>query len=915
MFGVSKALGAGQAKTYYTRHFAHERSNYYAEGRAFDGVWIGRLAAAWGLEGQANQRQYDRLADGRHPITNEQLVQHQTQRTHRDRHGNVRTTMEHRAGWDATVSAPKSFSVSAYVGGDHRLIEDHLAASDLAFQYWERFAQAKLGGSRAPETTRQLVGVRFDHTNSRPVKGYPAPQMHSHYVVFNLTEDRDHEAWPLQSQELFAAQAAAKRIYQNALAIRAQARGYAIERGAYGEPEIVGYSPEYLQAESPRRMQILQALAEMKRSGAAAAEIAAHRTREPKLNLSGEHVRTLHQETAHDYGDQPQQVVARARARGPIPLRANRTSADEAITFAKLRETEREAVVDERDLVAAALVRTMGDRTPEEILEAFERRVQTPEFVPIRGKPWNPARQFTTPEMQRLETDNIVRMLEGRHGDRRPLVDPSILRDVEAHDTDHTADQQAALRKILSGPDQYQGLDGVAGGGKTRVLATLHDAVTRQGYTVMGVAPTSPAAELLADAGLPSMTLQRYLEQPQNRRPSFLVVDESSLASTVMVHRLIDTRRPQDRVLLVGDVRQHEAVDAGRPYAQLIAAGLSTARLETIHRQTDLELRQDVQLLADGHVKPALARLDDRGLIYDMPDRDRRFAAIAADYAAAPHSTLVIDPYNESRIAINQVIHRTLQATHAVDATDHQQTVLVTRHDMTGADRRVAAHYAVGDVVRFIRAVPTLQVQAGDYARVTAIRPRANRLFLERLDGQGHLSYDPRRLYGVTVYQEQTRTFALRDRVQLTAPLLFADGPAILRVPNRKLGTIEAIQRDGAIQVRLDRKRVGEPGARILLDGPRKHLDLGYALTSYSSQGQGADRSLLHIDTDHAGEKLVNRRTVYVALSRAERHAAIYTNDASQLARVLSRDRSKQSALTVEQVRDLVRTHPGREVT
>jgi ATP-dependent exoDNAse (exonuclease V) alpha subunit len=74
-------------------------------------------------------------------------------------------------------------------------------------------------------------------------------------------------------------------------------------------------------------------------------------------------------------------------------------------------------------------------------------------------------------------------------------------------------------------------------------------------------------------------------------------------------------------------------------------------------------------------------------------------------------------------------------------------------------------------------------------------------------------------------------------------------------------------------------------------------LDYGYAVTSHSSQGQTADRVLVHIDTERAGEQLVNRRLAYVAVSRGRHDARIYTNDTSQLAEALSRDVSHRSAV------------------
>jgi ATP-dependent exoDNAse (exonuclease V) alpha subunit len=68
-------------------------------------------------------------------------------------------------------------------------------------------------------------------------------------------------------------------------------------------------------------------------------------------------------------------------------------------------------------------------------------------------------------------------------------------------------------------------------------------------------------------------------------------------------------------------------------------------------------------------------------------------------------------------------------------------------------------------------------------------------------------------------------------------------------------------------------------------------------VTSHSSQGQTADRVLVHVDTEQAGEKLVNRRLAYVAVSRGRYDAQVYTNDKGQLAEQLSRDVSHRSAM------------------
>src|SRR2546429_2468846 len=73
--------------------------------------------------------------------------------------------------------------------------------------------------------------------------------------------------------------------------------------------------------------------------------------------------------------------------------------------------------------------------------------------------------------------------------------------------------------------------------------------------------------------------------------------------------------------------------------------------------------------------------------------------------------------------------------------------------------------------------------------------------------------------------------------------------------------------------------------------------------TPLSSHGQTADRVLIHVDTER-GEKLVNRRLAYVAVSRGRYDAQIYTNDRGQLGGALSRDVSHRSALEPGRARE-----------
>jgi len=404
---------------------------------------------------------------------------------------------------------------------------------------------------------------------------------------------------------------------------------------------------------------------------------------------------------------------------------------------------------------------------------------------------------------------------------------------------------------------------------------------------VEGFAPTSRAAQKLAEAGIETSTLQRHLargEQPDSGERKLYVLDESSLASTRQMHDFIVRLHPNERVLLVGDTRQHEAVEAGRPFAQLQEAGMKTAKLDEIVRQRDPELKRAVEELARGDVGTALSSLDRQGRVHEITGRGERIDAIAREYARSPESTLVVSPDNRSRTEINQRIHEELQSRGVVNRAEHSLITLVPRQEMTGADRTWAQQYQVNDILRYSRGSQETGIDKGEYTRVASIDPKNNMLTVIRMDGTEQ-TYDPRRQMGVSVYREQERAFSVGDRIQFTAP------NQELKIANRELGSIERISPNGAMTLKL------ENGRKMSFDPQRHpHLDHGYAVTSYSGQGQTADRVLIHVDTELGARDLLNNRMAYVSVSRGQWDAQIFTNDRSALKQALSRDVSHESA-------------------
>ena len=224
---------------------------------------------------------------------------------------------------------------------------------------------------------------------------------------------------------------------------------------------------------------------------------------------------------------------------------------------------------------------------------------------------------------------------------------------------------------------------------------------------------------------------------------------------------------------------------------------MHTAHLDEIIRQKDPALKQAVEQLAHGHVHEAIDNLRQQGRVHEIPNREERLEAIAKAYAERPDDTLVVSPDNRSRQEINERIHRELQSSGRVEEQEHRLTVLVPRQEMTGADRQWAAQYEPGDIVRYTRGSQAVGVKSGEYVHVTGVDREQNLLTVERENGQ-QLTYDPHRLHGVSVYREAERDFSTGDRVQFTAP--YRDE----HIANRQLGTVQQIDAEGNLQVRLD---------------------------------------------------------------------------------------------------------------
>lgn len=907
MLKISKPLGVQKVSEYYKFEYGSADQAYYAEGKHLIGEWHGHLATQFELVGGVEEEQYSRLALGQHPSTGEQLIKHRPPTgdgppsRRNDQHlmaGKSRKHLEHIAAWDWTLAPHKSFSVTALVGGDRGVIEDHKKAVRMALDAGERYTQARMGNVNAPITTANWVGALFLHDVARPVQDAPPnPHLHTHAVVFNMTNAGD-KIRSVKAHEWYRVQSFVSAVYQAEMAFCARARGYELEYGRNHSTAIKGYTDEYLKAVSARTEEIEREKADKGLVGAEADERINKRLRQAKQAWEPQALWDQHRKQAEHYGNDPRKIVEVARQRSSLilseterMLRANR-----ALDFAKRRLLEGNAVVDHFELMRDALRHGLGQITLQDVQRAFEQRLARGEreFVQVGHYRTNaPGERYTTSEIRQLELNTIRLALEGK-GSGAPIAsgltrdqfrDQFKTRTVGGKEITLNDAQLWMAWNVLTSSDQVLIVRGAAGVGKSTAMkpigeiAAQHHRFRSAGYEVLGIAATGAAATNLAELGIGAETLQSHLIRgvAKDAPKRLYLLDEGSLVGTRQFHDFLRTVRPRDRVIVAYDPRQHQSVEAGRIIEELEQAGVATFRLEKIVRQRNApELLKVIEFFSRGQMREGLTLLDEQNRIFEVRGRKDRFSAIAREYAASPHNTLIVSPDNRSLAEINASVRAELQARGLLAQDRCEVQALIGRHDIRTEDRKHAATYNADDIVRFGKGVKFLGAVSGDYGRVISREVEANTVTLRLQRSGREVTYDPRRAFGVEIFTAQSRTFSEGERVQLTRP--WKTGKQT-KVANRELGTIERLDKEGNARVKLDN------GRKVDWKLPAMpHIEYAYAMTSYSLQSKTSERTLLHIDTgDSRIRSLVDKPLLYVGASRGSRDLLVFTDDKDHL--------------------------------
>ena len=680
-------------------------------------------------------------------------------------------------------------------------------------------------------------------------------------MIANMVQGAENRWRTMVNDGLYRQQKAISAIYRAELAEGLGRLGYEVKRThADGRFEIAGVPREVIEAFSTRRAEIEAAMKERGFDDPAdnkrLADRAALMTRAVRRDVDKDELRQVWDRQAQSLGFSAEPIMDRAAEREPETATWEPASREallsgeeyfvtDAVDWAVEHLSERQAVFSHADVLAAALSQEPGSATVREAewaVEVLERDGKLHAAIgPEHGGHW------ATEAAVAREWETVERMREGKNAGERLMR--RWVATAKLHRGRLNEGQKEAVKTVLSSTDRVVGVQGYAGTGKTTMLDRFRSLAENAGYQVKGLAPSASAARTLGrESGIRSETLQRYLTRhagvvegratPRSLRElraaqarTVLVVDESSLASSEQMRGLlrIATALRLPRVVLMGDEKQLDGVEAGKPFAQLKSAGMETAVMDEILRQRDMDLREAVRAGLAGEVRTAFAKLGDR-VAQAEPERIGRDAAERWLSLSPEQREMagVIAPTRALRDQINETIRNRLITEGAVSGSAREVGKLVPR-GLTHAEMTRSENYEAGDTVIFNRRYKTISVEKGDRREVAGVDAGTRTVHLK--DDLGHMvEWKPSRIAaakgGVELFRSESLELRRGDKVRFTR-----NDPAS-GLTNGQVAAVESVGKDG-FGFRLED---GSPMKFGEGDPQLRHLDRARAVTIHAFQ-------------------------------------------------------------------------------
>ncbi len=845
-------------------------------------------------------------------------------------------------GTDLTFSMPKSASVLALVGGDKRIGEAHLASVKSTMRWVEaNLAEGRMrdGERQYPVRTGNLVYALFQHDTSRALD----PQGHIHAVIANMTRMPDGSWRALHNGEIWRNNTVISSIYHATFRDALEKLGYTVQlQGKHGTFEIAGVPKAVREVFSQRREAILAIASKLGIATPQGMNEVTAKSRGAKIeHADRDALRAEWTEKAAALGFDPKQLIEEAKARtGAEPSLTQRglgaltaaLSAARGLVSEVLRKptdplvdtgvkrlmltgpeartqlatasgirilSQREAAFEVHHLTKAALDLGLADVTPALIATRMTELIQRGGLVPGDSKRADKeVTILTTKESLATETNILAQIDKGKNS-VQPLVRPDRAFEVltgAAGDRQLNEGQMAAASAIIASGDRIVAVQGIAGAGKSTMLAAVANVLDFEKKPALGLAfQNKMVADLAEGTGLQSMTIARFLidhdklltdnasPQAQASREmlagSYLVVDEASMISNTQMEKLvlIANRAGVDKLVLVGDRQQLLSIDAGKSFAVSQAGGIMVMRMDENLRQRTPELRAISALTNQGKAGAALTMLGDR--VTETSDRVGEAAAQWLNLNDADRAaTMLFTSGRETRAALNQAIQTGLKDEGKLSGEGLRLSV-IERVDRSREELRYAHSYEPGLKLEVWSKLQSVGLERGEY---NVTRKFLNGKVEVERDGK-RKTFDPQKLASGAKLDKMNLVATKEITLHEGDKIRFTANDKQRGLLNSAFGTIVGLDASGVVIQKPDNSVV-----RLAMDDPMlKRLDLAYSLNMHMAQGITTDKGIVVMGSEE--RFLSNQRLFNVAVTRVRDFLSVVTDSKEKLSRQLDR--------------------------
>jgi conjugative relaxase-like TrwC/TraI family protein len=892
-------------------------TNYYTTDGATEhqGEWGGEGATRLGLSGGVDPDQFEELLQGHLP--NGASI--------------ANNAGDHRAGLDLCFSSPKSLSLLSLIGKDERIAPAHLSAVKATLAWVEqRLAEARVSGNgpRAV-STGNLAYALFPHDVSRNQD----PQLHVHAVILNATQRPDGEWRAVRNDKLYFENTLIGSVYHAQLRAEMLKLGYQTEiMGKHGSFEVMGIDRAMLDQWSTRRSDILAKAKEIDIQSPQGMRAVAERTRDAKeviepsqlashweqlaaergLDLSSlvyaarEAVRprglieqvkawgqALLDKVTHYFGPKPEPLMAGAEP----ATRGSHLAAAYAVAAGVRHLAEREATFEPNMLLRASLNMAEHGATVREVESRIDRLVSDRTLLTgqVHGR-----ELMTTRDILKTESAMVAYVKSGVDA-IAPPVDPAIAATGLSDASDKagialSAEQSSAALSILSGTNSVQLIQGDAGSGKSTIFAVVKDVAAQQGIGVIAATPQNKLASELREAiGMQVQSVEGLLSQHRSAtgKPTsagldharselggkILIIDEASMVSHRQMVGLLEiaNRSGLSKLVLVGDIKQIDPVEAGRPFALLQRQQAPTEILSENRRQRDPDLRDAVSALKSGDVRGALDHLRERVKESANPAKAAARAWLGLSEVERDQTALLTSGHNLRQQLLDQVRTGLIAEGKLGDTALTLQTF--ENLNLTTQQLKQLSSYAPGQLLEIFRYQPSIDLAPGRY-EVRGIDPDCKEVEVAR-DGVRH-RFDPSHL------SSSAKGLALKTPNEIEV----REGDKLIWTTNDKAKDVTNGSQIDVLNIDQNGLAVGNAKGEWKLDAGdtlSQSLAHGLVLNMHRAQGMTYDRTISVIDSH---DRLLNSASLfYVLNSRAREDSAIHLDDKDAVSRSIESHR------------------------